>query len=259
MKTPRSILKSVFRPLVRFCIRRAFHVQDVIDVLKELFVEEGRRAIEQSGGKVNVSRLSALSGLQRKDVLRILDQSESTANPRGLVHRVLGQWQLDARFLSGAGKPRVLVCDGQESEFAALVGAVSSDLNAGTILRELIRLGAVERVGNKVRLKQRVFTPLTRESGDAFEIVSSDTDDLLQAVEENVFDRAQVPQLHGRTEFDNIDPAKIEEVRAWLLREGSEFHRRAREYLAKFDGDLKKKKFQGGKRVALGTFSRVSE
>ncbi len=199
-----------------------------------------------------------MTGLHRRDVMRLVKPRADTAQPRNLLHRVLGTWQGNPRFSNKRGKARPLEVEGKESEFVSLVQSVSSDLNPYTVLFELERVGAVKRDRGKVALCSGVYTP-RGDVREGFSLLARDSEDLLRAVETNVLARPDVPNLHIQTEYDNIAPEFLADIKNWFLDQGEAFHERAREYLSRFDADLNPKlKGRGnGVRVAIGTFSNI--
>lgn len=250
-----DLLRFILRPVARFCLRHTLHLQDLIEAVKAVLVEEAQRLTEQKGEKVNVSRLSVLTGMHRRDVMRIFRDAKVNTQPQGLLNRIIGQWQYDKRYCGGPGKPRALSCDGEGSEFHSLVRSLSTDINPGTVAFELEQLALARRHGAKISLKRRVFMPLGRAK-EGFAILEADLNDLALAVEENVLAN-RVVHLHGRTAFDNIRSDALPEVRRWLVREGSNFHKRVRDYLSRLDLDLNPATdaVRGGARVAVGAFS----
>ena len=227
-----------------------------------LFIELAEEEIRKSSQKVNVSRLSVLTGINRKDVTRIYREKEapSTDNP-SLLSRVVAQWENDRRFTTTAGEPRVLPFRGDDCEFRKLVEAVSQDLNPGTVQFELERRGLVTRTHKGLKLLGEV----QYHDGDAeraLNLIGRDISALMQAGEENLLQLNPVKNLHLRTEADNIYQASAPEVRRWLITEGSKFHKKVRTYLAKHDGDISprgKADTEAGVRVVFGTFSTVTD
>ncbi len=250
-----ELLKSLLRPVIRFCLRRSLKLQDLLEAAKIVFLEVAEDEMEKRTLAVSRSRLSAMTGVHRRDVMRIYDHRERKTSNKDLVRKVVGQWQSDPRFTTRAGKPRILAVQSKESEFAQLVRAVSSDLNPYTVLFELERAGAVERSSKGLKLSAPVFLPKELQSG--FEILSQDIDNMTEAVEENCSTAPETPNLHIRTEYDNIAADALPAVRKWLLHEGSELHRRARAFLSQFDRDINPEvtSAPAGVRVVLGAFS----
>ena len=255
MKLPKVeiYLVPVLRPIVRFCLRHSFYLQDIIEILKRLLLEEASLLLQAQNQTVNVSRISALTGVHRKDIPRLQSVSEPLEG-KNIVSRLLGQWQYDRRFSLETGKAHVLKLDNSSNSFKDLVASVSSDLNSGTLLFELERLGLVRKRGSVVKLLKGHHA-IQGNAKDALALLSSDINDILNSVETNLSAKKSI-HLHGRTEFDNIDPKAVPKIRLWLIKEGREFHQKAREFLAKYDRDITGKPNNGlGTRVALGTFS----
>lgn len=257
-KTLLEGLKLLLRPVAKFCLRRSIKIQDGIEMLKHAFIEVSKEELERTGRLVSNSRLSVMTGLHRRDVVRLLLEGVVVAENSPLLLRVIGQWQESPGFRSKNGEPRPLTFEGKGSEFIELVRSVSKDLNPYTVLFELERVGAVERDDNRLRLITDVYVP----SGNLKEglgLLGRDIEDLLLAVEDNLFRDLSIPHLHIKTQYDDVVLCAVPELRQWCLEEGAEFHARIRKKLAKYDKDLnpKLKNEEGGAVVAIGTFSRV--
>jgi hypothetical protein len=257
-KLVRTCIARMLRPIVRLCLRRSLQLNDVIDVLKEVFVGVAKEELGTRGQSVSLSRLSVMTGVHRKDVTRLERADTPARSSNNIIARIMVQWQHDSRFATAAKKPRVLGVEGRESEFAALVRSVNGeDVSPYAVLHEMERLGAIERRGKNVKLAWRDFVT-GEDLRSGLEMLAADTVDLGAAVEENLFCAGTLDKnLHLKTEFDNIVPEAAAEIRGWIVREGSAFHRRVRDYLARFDRDLNPLLPQSDLRcrVALGTFS----
>lgn len=254
-------LEIMLEPIVFFCLKYSIAIQELTETLKLTLLKAAQRTLQQQGQKVNVSRLSVLTGLHRRDVIRL--SQEESARPRqqpvNLIGRIIGQWEQDRRFLTKAGKPRILSHDGADSEFARLVQLVSSDLHPGTILFQLERLSLVKRVRNGLQLLQSKFD-VRGDFERGYQIMAADVNTLISAVSDNLDHPDQIPHLHARTEYDNIFVEDLPLIRRWLLKEGAAFHQRARSYLSKLDKDINPHiRKVGGAKVAVGTFSLVQE
>ena len=268
------LLRFLLRPAVRFCLRHTLLIQDLVEMAKTVFVEESLRELKTSEQPVNVSRLSASSGLQRREVERIYRRSDIKSEPQGLLNKIVGQWQLDQRFSNSRGKARELSFDGESSEFYTLARSVSNDLNPATLLFELERRGLAFRMGDKLALQSDVCLISSARGSEfveeGFSLLSDDLVDLSLAVEENL-QGATVRNLHARTTFDNIPMSCERTIRTWLLKEGSLFHRRVRDFLSQYDRDfvtsaVSKSGSEGSKdaenqtsiRVAVGAYGLIT-
>jgi hypothetical protein len=210
-------------------------VQEVVEAFKGALVDAAKEQAQREGLGVNVSRLAAMTGLHRRDVMR-LQEGESENGPRvaPLITRLIGAWNHQRPFCAKSGIPKVLRESGDGASYHSLVMAISRDLHPGTLLTELLRVGAVERTDGGLRLLTGVHQ-INPSSQEALTHLAVDAGDLFAAVEGNI--SAQEGNLHARTEFDAVPASRANEVRTWIRREGSLFHKKVREYLASIDID----------------------
>ncbi len=254
-------LRLVLRPVAKYCLRHALKLSDMVEVCKEVLLEAAKGEMLAKDIKVTASKLSIMTGVHRRDVQRMEHQTDQiNSNSDDLSTRLVGQWQSDLAFCSDRGKPRTLTYGFESSEFNQLVKRVNKELNPATILFELERIGVVERQGDKLKLIELVFAP----KGDmefGYKIVSADVEDLLAAVEENILENNEVPNLHTRTEYDNIRPSALPEIKKWALIEGRQLHARARQFISQFDQDLNPtgELPEPGTKVVLSSFSKTFE
>ena len=251
-------LRCLLRPVARFCLRHSIKLQDFIEVLKGVMVEVAQEHLCERDIDVSTSRLSVMTGVHRKDVVRFRSGGVGEKKSGDIIKRIIGQWRGNNAFLNSSGKPKVLSFDSAEGEFADLIHSVSRELNPYTLLFELERTGAVERTKRGVKLRARMHLP----KGDLKEgllLLESDTEDLIASVEENLFGDLEIPNLHVKTEYDNVPKSAELEIRKWFIEEGSAFHQRARSYLSAYDRDINPGSGNAEEaiRVVVGAFSRV--
>ena len=252
----RRALQLLLRPALRYCIRNSLGIKELLDAAKNSLVSLAAEEIETGGYKVTASRIMVMTGMHRRDVKSILkDGIEKDTTPHYL-QRILSQWEQDERFLSKKGTPKVLTFKSKDSEFTALVHQVRKDLGPNAVLLELERIGAVERSKQGLRMLQSVrYTTTSPEQG--MELLTRDVDTLCRAVEENLFDMPDrdIRNLHLRTSYNNIYEEDIPAIRKWILKQGQDFHKKARQYLANFDQDLLyKPDKKAGKKVVITSF-----
>lgn len=247
-------LRLLVRPIVRYCLRNGLKIQDLQQVIKHEFLEVSREQIEHLGEAVTDSRLSIMSGINRREVVRLRGEGGEPPAGRSLVSRIVGQWLSGGAWSQSAGVPRIL----GDEEFRELVRSVSQDLNPATVLFELERVRAVIRQPKGLVLQVTSYIPKGNPLA-GFGIVCDDSDDLIAAAEQNVFENPALPNHHLRTEYDRIRARDIPEIRRWILQEGRGFHKRARDFLSQFDQDINPDPGYHGKpaRVALTSFGRI--
>ena len=232
-----NLLALTLRPVAAFCLRHSLRLQDLIECAKIAFVRMAELELARSGRKSNVSRLSLMTGVHRRDVSQGADPLDRAGQERDLITKIIGQWQTDPRFITKSRSPRILSVEGQKSDFVDLVDSVSSDVNPATVLFELERIAAVHKSKSGLQLVSQTHT-LKNDPVANFEILSRDLADLTQAVEHNAVLDERPHHFHARTEFDRVRADAIPEIKRWMLQEGFAFHARMREMLSKFDQDI---------------------
>lgn len=239
-----SFLKSLrflIRPFVRLCVRNSVKLQDLIEVLKGAFVDVALEELNAAKHEKSISKISVMTGVHRRDTTKILKGEITEGSSISLLGKIIGQWRESKRFQDKLGRPRVLSVEGSESEFVDLVRSISSDLNPYTVLFEFERVGAIKRVTGGISLASEMYSPGRNILG-AIEILTHDCADLFAAVEENVSATDPIPNLHIRTEYDNIPAKNARDIKLWILGEGAKFHEKVQKHLAQFDRDVNPKR-----------------
>ena len=253
-----SVTQRLLRPIAVLCVAQGIKIREVTELLKRAFIDAAEEELRKRDFERTASRVSAMTGLQRKDIAR-LGHAEDKPQTFDLIARIVGQWTYNKRFQSESGRPKKLFLEGKEGSFWTLVDSVSSDLNPYTVLFELERAGVASRDDAGWIQLNRGIPSIESHAVDGLNLLAEDHRDLLDAVYQNLFDRREVPNLHIRTYFDNLCPEDEEKIRKWLLDKGTEWQREVRDYLSRYDKDINQKLAQkpGGMRAVFGTFSLV--
>ncbi len=183
----------VMAPLVRWLLRNGVHYGAVAHGLKQVFLAEARRDLEQRGAKVTDSALSVLSGVHRKDVRVLasepLKQASLVPTPASMVFT---RWIVDPRLREpapdGSGERvlrRRLSRHGAMPSFEALAREVSSDVHPRTLLEELQRLRLVSVSGDEVILTAEHYVAPAAEL-EAAQTLGVNVADHLQAAVHNI-------------------------------------------------------------------------
>ena len=253
-----DILRLLLRPVLKYCLRRAYSYREFSEAAKGLLVELATNDIVTKGQKVTISRLHVSTGINRREIRKIVDGSIETSDDTGLIAKVVNAWMSEKKYLEKSGHPKLLSVS-SDKEFPALVRSATSDVGHRAVLSELVRQGLVEVEDDKARLLEsveRVWGNPVR----AFEIAARDAENLYDIVEENSESELPLRNHHSRTEFDSIYIEDLPEVKSWLLKEGRKFHEKVRNYLSKRDSDLnpKSNKTPGGQ-VFVTSFAKLAD
>jgi hypothetical protein len=149
-------LRELLRELALTLVPRGMTPKLFGELSRNAFVHAAARISQRANGRVNHSRVAALTGLSRADVKRILLNGD-VISPIGRseqmpIERVLHGWRIDRRFSDSRGNPKRLRVSGTSTSFAVLAKLYGGDVPHRAILDELRRIGAVRRKGKDVVL-----------------------------------------------------------------------------------------------------------
>jgi uncharacterized protein DUF6502 len=104
-----STVSTLLRPLVRILLRNNVPFPTFADLAKRVYVDVATEEFQLPGRMQSISRVALLTGLSRKEVLRVTrlaPPSDSLAAERhNRAARVVGGWVRDPRFHDGEGQP----------------------------------------------------------------------------------------------------------------------------------------------------------
>ena len=151
-----AVLRELLRELALTLVPRGMTPKVFGELSRHAFVHAAVQISRQAHGRVNHSRVAALTGLSRAEVKRILLNGESV-NVIGRsaelpIERVLHAWRVDRRFIDSLGHPKRLRVSGTSTSFACLAKLYGGDVPHRAVLEELRRIGAVRREGKDVVL-----------------------------------------------------------------------------------------------------------
>ena len=249
----------LLKPIAKFCLRNSINLSVVVDQLKVALVRSAVEDFRRQEEKVNVSRLSVRTGLHRREVTRIYKEKEGGKRDwdKDIIRRVIGYWIASESSLNKDGSPRRLRYKDSESfDFHSLVATISRDVDAKAVLVCLEGLDVVKRDGDYVELLRDSYI-IRGDVIRGYELLGRDLEDLFKAVEDNINKASgDIPNLHARTQYDNILKSKLPEIREWILKRGADYHGEVRQYLMQYDSDLHPDlEGEAGGIVSFGTFS----
>lgn len=125
---------------------------------REAFIRAAAGHARLRNGKVNYSKVAALTGLPRKEIGRILKQPSTCLEPdssmaRMPAERVLRGWLTDRRFLTRQGRPKSLGISGETFSFERLVKEYGGDISPRAVLEELTRSNWISRIGKRLEIR----------------------------------------------------------------------------------------------------------
>jgi hypothetical protein len=178
-------------PLLKFLLSAGVTHQMLCNALKKAMLDCADEVLVESHVKRNDSSLSALTGINRKDVREWRNVGQTLPSPYtlGPAMEVFAHWKSETAYCNPKGIPLVLPRNGDTGSFEALAKSVSNDVHPLTILREMERLGIAKRRldegGDRVELCLDAFVPHSGMS-DMLEMMTANVGDHLAASLQNV-------------------------------------------------------------------------
>lgn len=210
----RAVIRML-NPIVQLLLRYEVSHSEFTELSRKSYVDVAFKHFSLPDRKPSNSRVSVITGLSRKEVVRLkdmeLDQPPQTRGPVNRATRVIGGWLSDDNFLDENGEPRELPLRGEDYSFDDLVAQYSGGITSRAILDELIRVGAVEKIGkDAVRLNHLGYIPQNNEA-EMIELLSSHMSDLLSTLIYNVTKRDMPARFQRQVVYKDIPESLLEE------------------------------------------------
>src|SRR6185312_8868369 len=143
-------LPNLLLPVARLLVRGGIGIDELVRAAKRAYLRAAMQVVVRQDGRVNISRLSVVTGMTRKEIAALLGNSQESGGAapkkRGQQRalRVLKGWMTDPRFRNSRGYPDKIGFRGSKKSFALLVKLYGGDVTPKAVLRELERMEIVE-------------------------------------------------------------------------------------------------------------------
>jgi hypothetical protein len=249
-------LDLLLAPIARLCLARGLNFAAAVERLKQSYVGAARDAHAGRHGPRDVSRVSAATGISRREVTRISNELVAPAVVRGSpATKVFTRWAGSAKLRKRNGDPKPLRRHGRAPSFEALSYSVTRDIHPTVILDELCRLGLTrhDEATDMVHLLRDAFAPHD-DQGRALSFLGSNVGDHLLAAVENVL--AHEPRHLEQAIFaDELSDESMAAVRALV---GEQWRFMLAEMVPKLEALIEADRTTGKrarKRVRIGLYS----
>lgn len=202
----------VLRPLLRLALRKGVKHPQLDAVLRNLLIEEARRAWLEQGIEANVSQLSVTTGLNRKavtlivrDAVEQLPHSEMSAPAKTLT-----LWLRICTDEPSRRKLPIVSAGGEPSFESVAHEATRGNVHHRAVLDELQRLGMVTEHEGSVALNVDGFVPAQDDQSMLAFLGDNARDHLLAAVSNTI--GGQPPFLERSVFAKGISTADCERI-----------------------------------------------
>jgi Family of unknown function (DUF6502) len=163
-----AALARLLQPLAQLAVAKGVPYAALDAMLREAVVSSAHAAHRGLPEHRRTSRVSAATGLNRREVQRLLDAQHSpaarapgAAPARSPAAMVFAHWRAAPAYRTRAGAPRVLPRTGPAPSFESLAQEITRDVHPRALLEELLRLKLATHDAQRdsVALVQSDFVP----------------------------------------------------------------------------------------------------
>lgn len=225
--TLRSACRALLRPIASVVLKCGMTWREFSELSKSMFVSVASDEFGIRGRPTNISRVSILTGISRKEVKRqreLLEEPAASVSPKTTdATRLLSGWHQDPKYLGADGGPLALQVKGPTPSFQSLFENYGGDTPLQTLSRELLKAGSIDRdTQGRFVAKRRYHMPVEMDPG-SIRFFGTNLFDHANTLCNNVTDDTNERRLEGFAVDDQIHPAAVEEFRSYLDERGQQF------------------------------------
>ena len=259
-KTQAALIKAIrmlCKPLIRLLIEKGMTFPQLRDLIKSLYVEVADEHFSLDNKKPSDSRIFVLTGVHRKDIKRLREQSDSEhpviTSSASLSGEIIARWSSMPAYLDEKGNPAKLLKSEKNNQpsFVQLVSSVSKDVRPKVILDEWLRLNIVSVKDDHVMLNQSAFVT-NKEFTEMAYYLGHNVHDHLASCVNNILAEDE-PMLERSVYYASLRASSIEKLRAIANKKGNELLQHLNKQAIKlYDAD--KDKTDANCRMRLGVY-----
>jgi hypothetical protein len=217
-KIKKTIYKAVLKllhPIAHILLRYEISHSEFSEMTRRAYVDAAFQYFSLPNRKPTISRASVITGLSRTEVARIAaindEEADVMASTPNRATRVIGGWLSDSDFLDDQNEPKTLPLRDEEISFETLVQRYSGGITARAVLDEMVRTGAVEKVGKEhVKLIHHGFVP-HGDDAEKINIFLTHANDLLSTGVYNLTRTDEAPRFQRQVTYVDMPESVVKE------------------------------------------------
>ena len=225
-KSVDSACRQLLRPIAALLMKCGVTWRHFSELSKSVFVDVATEQFGIRGRPTNVSRVSILTGISRKevrhqrDLLRTAPERSAKTND---ATRLLSGWHQDPAYIGKDGLPLALSERGPAPSFESLFQRFGGDSPFQTLLKEMKAAGTVglDAKGNLVA-KQRFHMPVPMSESN-LRYFGANLFDHARTLERNIAGPADQRRFEGFAVDDRLSPDSAEKFHRFLNDRGQAF------------------------------------
>lgn len=235
-------LGNLLEPIVAILLRNGITYKEFARFSKSTFVAVAQRDFGIRGRPTNTSRISAMTGIDRKEVKSIKDALSGDIKVREVrtsqdkMSRVIRGWHEDADYLDEDGKPLVITLEGDERSFKDLTRRYSGGLPMNVVLKELMAADCIKTDDSgRLHALKPYYSPPSANP-EALLRAGTVVNDLASTLLHNLYvapEKVRETPRFERRAMTDVDSRKVKAFKKLLDEEGQAFLERIAEWLLK--------------------------
>jgi len=217
----------LLRPVAALLMKCGITWKEFADLAKPVFVQIATEQFGIRGRPTNVSRVSILTGISRKEVARqrkLLASADGAALTKtNDASRLLSGWHQDPAYLDAGGAPLPLVERGPVPSFESLFQSYGGDTPHQTLLKEMKAAGSIAAGDDGRLVALRRYHMPAAMSEENIRLFGSNLFDHAMTLERNVTSRKSKHHFEGFADDERIRPTAAEEFRRFVDERGQKF------------------------------------
>jgi len=220
--------RLLLRPIASVVMKCGITWREFSELSKSVFVHVATEEFGIRGRPTNVSRVSILTGISRKEVKRQRDliAEPGAAAPTRTTDatRLLSGWYQDASFLREGGDPMPLPERGSGPSFETLFDRYGGDTPHQTLLKELVSAGSVEMSADGMLIAKTRYHLPTPMNESFVRFLGTNLYDHALTLSNNLSAGADVaPRFEGFAMDDRIDAKAAPEFKQFVNSRAQQF------------------------------------
>lgn len=249
-----AAVARILRPLARVLLRNRVASDAVTELVRRVLVDVAFEEFALEGKRPTQSRVSVLTGLNRKEVARLLDLRDSVLPPaedrRNRAAALLGAWRRDPEFHGEDGRPLALPFSGDRS-FSTLCQRHSGDMKPRSLADELLAAGALEEVGGLLHMTSAGYVP-SGDPAEILQILGTDTAELISTIDHNLCAPEGGHWYQSKVKYEGIPAEHLQEFLRYSGQRAQDLLEELDAWLAARAGEEPTSQGEANRRVDLG-------
>jgi hypothetical protein len=219
--------RILLRPIALLLLKCGMTWKEFSELSKRVFVEVATEEFGIRGRPTNVSRVSILTGVSRKEVAKLRElAAEATvpgAHRTSDATRVLSGWHQDPEYADADGAPRPLPERGPAPSFETLFRRYGGDTPFQTLLKELRSAGSVAADASGRLVASRRYHMPAAMSEENVRLFGNNLYDHARTLVANVAGREGARRFEGYATEERIPAGDAPAFRDFLNERGQRF------------------------------------